>query len=783
MTALILHAMASAQDYYISSGGKILLIDPTTCTETVLCNNIPVNTGGGTTSGNIGDIAFHPNGNLYGLVSNYFIEIDLATCTSTTLSNHSTGSNSLVADASGNLYAANDSLYLVDEVTGVFTALGELPCTSGGDLAFHGGKLYMTCMSGDLLEVNISNPSSSIILGNLGTGSWYGLWTAYVDCNNSVLLAGNENDIYEVDLATVTTTFNCSLGTWTWVEGATMIDDYLASDCGCPVNLGSDTTFCSGNLTLDATGTNYTYTWSTGASSPTINISGPGTYYVDITETVTGCMNSDTIVVTTGTSANAGTDYSISLCGGSSTFDLLDSIPGSPDAGGTWSGPSALSGGDQGSFTTGSNADGTYAYVVLGSGGCPNDTALVTVTNNTTPNAGNDLSMTYCAGDSPINLYDIITGSPDIGGTWSGPSALTGGYQGTLDPSTATAGIYYYIVGSAACGLDSAEVTISIDALPVYNWPNDTSLCENDLYTITLPGGNTYDWDFGTSSANSYDITHPTVGTYMHYVAVTNGQCTSVDSIAITVINCATTVTASVSGATSICEDSCSVQTVTVSVGQSPYDYLWSDGTTGTDVHTLCPTTSTNYYVVVTDANMNVDTVFFSIIVNPHPIITTSNDTTIALGGVAYLDAMGASTYVWSPASDLSCSNCSSPDATPFQTTSYTVVGTSNGCSSTASVLVTVEFNSEIFIPTAFSPNGDGLNDTYGVISSAFKSANFRVFDRWGSVVFETTDLSIKWDGDIKGEPAQVGAYHYMLTGVMHNNEMVELSGNTSLVR
>ncbi len=619
-----------AQDYYISSGGKILSIDPTTCTETVICNSIPVNTGGGTTSGNIGDIAFHPNGNLYGLMSNYFISIDLATCTSTTLSQHTTGANALVADASGNIYAANDSLYSVDPTTGVFTALGELPCTSGGDLAFHGGKLYMTCVSGDLVEVNIGNPISSVILGNLGAGDWYGLWTAYTDCNNSVLLAANQNEIYEVDIPTVGTTFQCALGTWTWVEGATMVDDFLASDCGCPVNLGADTTLCSVNLTLDASGTNYAYQWSTGASSPTININAPGIYYVDITDQVSGCTNSDTIEITAGTSANAGMDYQINICGATGVFNLLDSIQGNPDLGGAWQGPSSLTGGDLGSFDPSSNAFGTYDYVVLGTGGCLNDTASVTITNNATPNAGDDQNIIVCSTDAQLNLFDSITGSPDVGGIWDGPSSLSGAHLGTFNPGASLAGTYYYVAGSVACGLDSAEINV---------------------------------------------------------------------------------------------------------------------------------------------------------VINTTPTLVLSNDTTIALGGVAYLEASGANSYLWTPSGNLSCSNCSSPDATPNQTTTYLVTGTSGGCSATASVTVSIEFNSDIFIPTAFSPNGDGLNDSYGVISSAFKSANFKVFDRWGSVVFETDNLLNKWDGTVNGKPALVGTYHYLLTGVLHNNEIKKISGNTSLVR
>ncbi len=480
---------------------------------------------------------------------------------------------------------------------------------------------------------------------------------------------------------------------------------------------------------------------------------------------------------------NAGQDGALNICGATTNFDLLDSLSGNPDAGGTWNGPSVLSGGDQGTFDPSTHTSGTYEYVVLGTGACPNDTAFMTITNNATPNAGTDISLTYCSNAAQVNLFTGLGGNPDIGGNWSGPSTLSGGHLGSFDPSSSLSGTYYYVVGSTSCGLDSSEVTIAIDTMPMYSWPNDTTLCENDVYTISLPTGYAYSWDFGVGISNAFSMSHAAQGNYAHYVEVSNGQCVRVDSIDLTVINCATFVAATVSGDTSICEDSCSIQTVSVTTGQAPYTYLWSDGTSGTSVHTLCPGSSSNYYVVVTDASMNVDTVFFTIHVNPHPTIVTSNDTTIALGGGAYLNASGADTYLWSPSADLSCANCSSPDANPSVTTSYVVTGQSMGCSAMGTVTVTVEFNDEIFIPTAFSPNGDGLNESYGVITSAFKNVEFKVFDRWGAMVFETDDLTIKWDGNINGEPAQMGTYHYVLVGVLHNNEVRKMSGNTSLIR
>lgn len=293
---LISSFQANSQTYLIAAGSAVYEVNPTSCTETLLCS-ITVNTGGGTTTGTIEDIAFHPNGNLYGIVSNYFISIDLGNCTSTTIATHTTGSNSLVASADGTLYAAAGDLYTVDPVTGVFTSIGTLPCQSGGDLAFEGGDLYLTCENGDLLKVDINNPAGSTIVGNLGTGFWYGLWTVYTDCDNTQLLVASQNELYEVDINTAVTTYSCTLGLTSWIGGATMQGDYNASECGCSVDLGPDLDLCNGPIELNAADSNFTYLWSDGSTDSTFTISTAGTYYVTITDSTDGCTNSDTLNV------------------------------------------------------------------------------------------------------------------------------------------------------------------------------------------------------------------------------------------------------------------------------------------------------------------------------------------------------------------------------------------------------------------------------------------------------------------------------------------------------
>ncbi len=517
-----------------------------------------------------------------------------------------------------------------------------------------------------------------------------------------------------------------------------------------------------------------------GTFDPSSSLAGTYQYVVN-----GGTCGNDTadVIISISNPVDAGSDYTITLCGGSTPFNLLDSLQGSPNSGGTWSGPSSLAGGDLGTFDPSSNTFGAYDYIVLGSGGCPNDTATVTIVNNTSPDAGGDATLTYCELDAVDNLFDNLGGTPDATGNWDGPSMLTGGNLGTFDPASNLAGTYYYIVGSASCGLDSASVIISIDQQPSYNLDDDTTVCENIDITLSLPASYTYDWDNGTSTSNSYLIPGTTAGSNTHYVTIDNGQCSVNDSIIVNVINCTSTLEAVVAGDTTICENECTEISAIVTTGNSPYSYEWSDGTTGSDMHTYCPSSTGQHYVIITDAINNIDTVYFTIEVTTNPIVTAGNDTTISAGSFADLWANGADDYFWSPNQDVACPSCANTQANPLVTTTFIVTGTTEGCEGTASVTVTVEFDSTIFIPNAFSPNGDGLNDTFGPTTTAMQTADFKVFDRWGKIVFETTDLSIKWDGTIEGTEAMVGTYHYMLTGVMNNLETVELSGSVSLIK
>ncbi len=145
-------------------------------------------------------------------------------------------------------------------------------------------------------------------------------------------------------------------------------------------------------------------------------------------------------------------------------------------------------------------------------------------------------------------------------------------------------------------------------------------------------------------------------------------------------------------------------------------------------------------------------------------------------------------TYQWTPADGLSSATVASPIATPKSDTRYQVLVTDNfGCSDTASVGVKVLTpqcsDPYIFVPRAFSPNGDGTNDKAFVRGEYLTSVEFSIYNRWGELVFRTTDKTIGWDGTFKGQMVCPDVYGYFVTGVCQKGEPFFLKGNITVMK
>jgi gliding motility-associated-like protein len=175
-------------------------------------------------------------------------------------------------------------------------------------------------------------------------------------------------------------------------------------------------------------------------------------------------------------------------------------------------------------------------------------------------------------------------------------------------------------------------------------------------------------------------------------------------------------------------------------------------------------------------------------VVHDKPSVSVlASDSILRLNNSATLTASGSGvvSYAWVPTTGLDCNNCESVMASPDQTTTYCVIGTTvDGCSDTACVKIFVDRRcKDLYIPSAFSPNGDEENDVWKIESPCIKEITLMIYNRWGEKLFETTDLNKGWDGTYKGQPVEIGVYSFIaiyrtIDGLLH-----EVRGGITLIR
>ncbi len=187
-------------------------------------------------------------------------------------------------------------------------------------------------------------------------------------------------------------------------------------------------------------------------------------------------------------------------------------------------------------------------------------------------------------------------------------------------------------------------------------------------------------------------------------------------------------------------------------------------------------------------------------VIQPIPLKATADPNKVLLGVNTNITAeIGGSidSIIWSPSVGLDCNNCANPKATPEATTTYyaTIYYSMNGvtCTQTDSVTITVFEScgeSPIFVPNTFTPNGDGLNDGFTIRGAGItKVKTFRIFDRWGKMVFATENAPVNsasatWNGtDMSGKELNPGVFVYMYEIVCMNNEVLTGKGNITLIK
>lgn len=222
--------------------------------------------------------------------------------------------------------------------------------------------------------------------------------------------------------------------------------------------------------------------------------------------------------------------------------------------------------------------------------------------------------------------------------------------------------------------------------------------------------------------------------------------------------------------------------------------FVWSPPTYLNSVNIEDPLLSApmgdyTYQVIVSSSTCEPDTDFVHVVIAPNPVVEAGDDQVVTPGTTIQVWAASPDdvNYMWYPVDAMTCTACRRPFLTANQNQTIPVVVTNQyGCTDTDFVEIrVVECKPDmVFVPNTFTPNGDGLNDKLYVRGIGLRALNFfRVFDRWGQLVYESKNISDGWDGTINGKPADLATYVYLVNGYCSSGQEVEKSGNVTLVR
>ena len=359
----------------------------------------------------------------------------------------------------------------------------------------------------------------------------------------------------------------------------------------------------------------------------------------------------------------------------------------------------------------------------------PNDNCVIT---KKMPIYVHDLKAIFSGGDintctsDPVVFTDASTNTSGSVNKWiwyygDGNTDTTQGPQTHLySPGTYT--VQLFVNNQFGC-LDSLIKTFTVNSLPIATASNDTTICVGESVTLNATGGVSYVWSPSTYLLNNSNLQNPT---------------SKPDSLIYYVV-------------------------------------------TVTDVNN-CSNTADVLIKVQHPISMDLFTIY-----NGNQ---SSNDTVfIIMGDTVNFNAVTDSTglFLWTPSDGLNCSTCPNPYANPIQSIGYSVmVYDTNQCNfeTVRNVYIDVS-EATIDVPTAFTPNGDNNgNDTIFVKGWGIKTLlEFKIFNRWGQVVFETTDLKKGWDGKYLGANQNVDTYVFIVRAEAYNGEVLYKKGYINLIR
>jgi gliding motility-associated-like protein len=428
---------------------------------------------------------------------------------------------------------------------------------------------------------------------------------------------------------------------------------------------------------------------------------------------------------------------------------------------------------------------GTYDVSVINvATGCFSTTSSETIDNPGAPNITPVSDVTVCESYTLPAITGVLYGNQSY---WTGTNGTGTNYQAG-DAITSSGTIYMYDF-NGICS-DEESFVITVNTTPVLDQPNDTTVC--DTYALEpITGTNT------TAGAAHYDnwpsaggtvITGPLTSSQTVYVYDADGTCADSVSFVVTVD---VTPTITVTDPAAVCEPNLvdASGAATTDVGALTF---YSDAGLTTVVDETQLNTGTYYVESVNNGCSSSDMINVTVNLLP-PAPQAGIDSTYCsswmLENMVATGTGGTLTWYYDPASgSIGTGGTFAPDDV-LGTTDYYVTETLNGCEGPSSmVTITIE-NCEITIPTAITPNGDQVNDSWEVVDldAVYPNNVVQIFNRWGNLIFEHSSNngsspynSNQWDGTYEGNALPVGSYYYVIQ--MNDDDGTIATGAVSIV-
>ncbi|MCD6366074.1 MAG: gliding motility-associated C-terminal domain-containing protein [Bacteroidales bacterium] len=537
---------------------------------------------------------------------------------------------------------------------------------------------------------------------------------------------------------------------------------------------------CSGNASVSGNGqTPIIYEWSNTSSDSTYSDNlCPGNQFVVMTDSI-GCTDTLYFQINQPTQIipqiadTTGTGCGINANTGTATASANGGTPGY-----TYS----WSNGQTSATATGLYAN-TYVVTITDQNNC-DTTTFVTIQDTSQLAIGTMQNNIDCYSNcnGQASAFIQIPSTPPYSYNWSTSDTLasiSGLCAGTYYLTLTDANQCYRFATLNIQQPDSIHLNISLSPILCYGYTGGAQI------TNVSGGTSPFQFYWSTDSTGT-SVSGLTADTY-HVYAVDSNNCKDTTTFT---LQEPPPISSDTSLINQICDNVCngSIQLI-VDGGTPPYSYEWNNGTTTQDVSGLC---SGSYDVTITDANgcLFYNSADIQNIGYIPPIDAYSDLTQIFVGQTVSLHGQPYENYqfTWSPISSLSNTHIKNPYATPQETTTYLVtIYDENGCANTDTITIFVmDYDCGepyIYVPNAFTPNGDGNNDILYVYGGMIDHFYFAIFDRWGELIFETTDIHKGWDGTYKGKLLDPAVFVYHLEATCMNKQVFEKNGNITLIR